>query len=84
MSVQAFARQRGITPQRLYWWRKRLTVATGATSTMISLVPAEVIVNRTETSGRVVVRLPSAVEIDLDNVSPGWVAALIRELVRPA
>lgn len=24
LSVHAFARQRGIDPQRLYWWRRRL------------------------------------------------------------
>jgi transposase-like protein len=24
LSLEAFAREQGVTPQRLYWWRKRL------------------------------------------------------------
>ena len=30
LSVDAFARDNGLLPQRLYWWRKKLTATTAA------------------------------------------------------
>ena len=37
LSIDAFARGRGLVPQRLHWWRKKL-----AASKAISLVPVRV------------------------------------------
>ena len=79
-----FAREHGITAQRLYWWRDRLTTASAA---LVSLVPGE-IVGAAEPDGdadrgRLVVRAGDAV-IEISEVTATWVAALVRELTRLA
>jgi hypothetical protein len=78
-----FARARGITPQRLAWWRDQLTKKSAAE---LSLVPATVTEGAFHlgASGRVVVRVAGDVIVELSDVSPAWVARLIRELARPA
>lgn len=89
MTVIAFARKLGVTPERLYWWRRRLREtdkpkgkrSRRRKAATISLIPAQVVSDAAATTG-VVVRLPDDVVIDLGDASPVWVAALIRELVQ--
>jgi transposase len=44
LGVEKFARQRGLTPQRLYWWKKKLGVpaAGKGASSAPALVPVRV------------------------------------------
>ncbi|MBK8010123.1 MAG: hypothetical protein IPK13_06600 [Deltaproteobacteria bacterium] len=88
-SVVAFARSQGVSAQRIYWWRQRLGPS-GRTAVPddVGLVPvrircedargldpvelgAPVIVVRSV--GGVVIEVPRA-------VSPGWIAALTRDI----
>jgi hypothetical protein len=80
-TLEAFARSRGLVPQRLAWWRKRLRSARPEASTTLTLVPAAVIGAAT-TAPAAVVRLPHGIVIEIDGVSPAWVAALACELAR--
>jgi len=73
-----FARQHGISPARLYWWKKRL--ANQSPNLMaLSLVPASV------TSAEpvaITIRLPSGIAIESTNASPAWIASIVTELSR--
>jgi hypothetical protein len=40
LSVEKFARERGITPQRIYWWKKKLPARAAGKS--VSLLPVKV------------------------------------------
>ena len=82
-SLEAFARSRGLVPQRLAWWRKRLRATRPEASTALTFVRATVIGAATVVSAAVI-RLPHGVVIEIDGVSPAWVAALARELARSA
>ncbi len=44
LSIEQFARERGLVPQRLYWWRKKLEGAAkpAAKSTAMALLPVQV------------------------------------------
>ena len=82
-SVAAFAREHGVTPQRLYWWRNRL--AGGATrrpsgEPPVELVPVQIAEDtQTMTEAVIVVRLPGGVVLEVPpTVSPHWAAALAR------
>ena len=79
-SIAVFARDRGMSAPRLYWWRRRLSQALTKPSP-ISLVPAAIVSAGTAAT---VIRLPNglAVEIASTDVSPAWVAALVAELTR--
>jgi hypothetical protein len=82
-SLAEFARKRGVSAARLYWWRKRLGEQERST-TLISLVPAQVTGGVGSDDGfGVVVRLPNGISIERGDASPAWVAELIRELARP-
>jgi hypothetical protein len=83
MTLEAFARSRGLVPQRLAWWKKRLRVARPETSTTLTFAPAAVIGAAT-TAPAAVMRLPHGIVIEIDGVSPAWVAALACELARSA
>ena len=76
-TIAAFARKRGITPPRLYWWKKKL--ASGARPTTLSLVPAMIV---SGSGATVTIRLPGEVAIEVANASPNWVAAIVAELTR--
>ena len=80
-TLEAFARSRGLVPQRIAWWKKRLRAARPETSTALTFVPAAVIGAATADPAAVV-RLSHGIVIEIDCVSPAWVAALARELVR--
>jgi transposase-like protein len=79
-TLEAFARSRGLVPQRLWWWRKRLRDRS-ATSTGLTLLPATVI-GAEQADPAAVIRLPNGVAIELTAAPPDWVAALARELAR--
>lgn len=82
-SLAEFARKRGVSAARVYWWRKRLGGDERSTA-LISLVPARVTGEvRSSIGFGVVVRLPNGVSIERGDASPAWVAELIRELARP-
>ena len=85
-TLEAFARARGLVPQRLTWWKKRLRVALPETSTAVTFLPAAVseaapVPTATPTA---MIRLAHGIVIELVGGSPAWVAALARELARSA
>ena len=79
LSTQAFARKRGLVPERLYRWQRKLGEV--STPPTISLVPARVVADA-EAAVSVVVRMPEDVLLEIGDASPAWVATLIRELVK--
>jgi hypothetical protein len=85
-TLEAFARSRGLVPQRLAWWRKRLRTSRSETSPTLTLVPATVIDATAVASAgpAATIRLPQGITIELDSASPSWIAALARELERSA
>lgn len=85
-SLEAFARSRGLVPQRLAWWRKRLRTSRHETSAALTLVPAAVIDAAPVASAgpAAMIRLPDGIVIELEGASPSWIAALARELARSA
>jgi hypothetical protein len=80
-TLEAFARSRGRVPQRLAWWRKRLSASPAGPA--LTLVPAAV-VGIEPAAPTAVIRLPQGIVIELASASPQWIAALARELTRPA
>jgi hypothetical protein len=85
-TLEAFARSRGLVPQRLAWWRKRLRVSRSETSAALTLVPATVIdpAGVAPAAHAATIRLAHGITIDLEDASPSWIAALARELARSA
>lgn len=85
-TLEAFARSRGLVPQRLAWWKKRLRISPRKASTALTLVPGTVIGGAPAGSAdpAAMIRLAHGIMIELDGVSPAWVAALARELARSA
>ena len=85
-TLEAFARSRGLVPQRIAWWRKRLRASRSETSAALTLVPAAVIDATAVASAGpgAMIRLPDGIVIELDGASPSWIAALARELARSA
>jgi transposase-like protein len=80
-SAHAFAREHGITAQRLYWWRDRLS-----TRQLKSLVPGEVVgigaeADRAGAPLQVVIRA-GEVTLKITGADAAWVARLVRELAR--
>ena len=86
-TVTGFARQQGLSPQRLLWWRSRLGEwREGAGSRDApGLVPAVVAMDRPASGdeGPQVKLRMGALTVEVVNASavpPGWLAALVREL----
>lgn len=79
LSAAAFASARGLNPQRLYWWRKRLSVSEQGGG---DLIPVHV--SQPESGiGVAVVRLPGGVVLEIDSAwPPGWIAGLAVALER--
>jgi hypothetical protein len=72
-SGPAFGRRFGIVPQRLWWWRSRLSTRAS------SFVPVEV----TRTEAAVVVTTEEGVRVEvpaMDAASVEWVAMLVERL----
>jgi transposase-like protein len=78
-TLAAFARRHRLTPERLYWWRKRFD-REPTNVTTLSLVPATV--TPTEVSAPITIRLPNGIGIEAPSASPGWIAAVVAELTR--
>lgn len=90
-SILAFAREHGIVPKRLYWWRYRLAVSPQEKRTRSSepvgrLIPLTVVESvspaRSRAEGRVVV-IDGALRVEVDDpaaVSPAWIATLVRSV----
>jgi hypothetical protein len=74
------------SPQRLAWWKKRLRRPRLETNTALTFVPAAVIgaAPASTATTTAAIRLPYGFVIEIDSVSPAWVAALARELARSA
>jgi hypothetical protein len=85
-TLEAFARSRGLVPQRLAWWKKRLRASRSETSAALTLVPATVIdaASAPSTGPAAMIRLPHGIAIELEGATPSWIAALARELARSA
>ncbi|HSS00672.1 MAG TPA: hypothetical protein VLM79_26615 [Kofleriaceae bacterium] len=77
-SLEGFARARGLVPQRIAYWQKRLGARGPRVTTALTLVPATVIGSEPAAT----LRLPQGVVLELSSVSPSWVAALAHELTR--
>lgn len=77
-SLAAFARRRGISSARLYWWRKRIGADSLELKTL-SLVPATV---TDRTAAPITIRLPNGIEIEATSATPAWIAAVVAELSR--
>jgi hypothetical protein len=80
-TLEAFARSRGLVPQRIAWWRKRLRAPRPEASSALTFVPAAVI-SAAPVAPAAMIRLAHGIVIELDGASPIWIAALARELVR--
>ena len=84
LSVKAFAAKTGLRRNRLNWWRKRLGDWSEEESSLklVPLIPSEVVVSP-RMRGAVTMRLPGGVELEFDaQLSPEWVAAVVREVAR--
>jgi hypothetical protein len=84
-SVRGFARARGLTPQRVDWWRKKLARASGESprSSFIAVRVRPAVVKASEGTGgaSVVVAIDAALRVevrDLSAESATWVALLAR------
>jgi hypothetical protein len=84
ITLEAFARSRGLVPQRLAWWRKRLRTARPEAVTSLTFVPATVIGDGGGAAAgpAAVIRLPDGILIELVDATPTWIAALTRALTR--
>jgi hypothetical protein len=89
-SLDAFARGRGYSAQRLRWWRNRLAdwKGDGEQREPPRLVPVAVAAAIAGDAGATVrIRLPGGLQVDIEDVaavSPEWLAAFARALGREA
>jgi hypothetical protein len=92
-SCAAFARRRGLVPQRLLWWRQRLAASQEPSSTQTNaeltrFVPVTVAVRearREATESAVVVTVGDEIRIEVREVdasTAAWVAQLVSTLAR--
>src|ERR1041384_6542105 len=85
-TLEAFARSRGLVPQRLAWWKKRLLTSGAEASGAVTFAPATVIDAPAvaSTGLAAMIRLSHGITIELDGASPSWIAALARALAGSA
>jgi len=70
ITLEAFARARGLVPQRLAWWRKRLGITSSEPSTSLTFVPAAVIGSAAAAAGpAAMIRLPHGIVIELEDAT---------------
>ena len=92
-SLTAFARGRGIVPQRLAWWRKRLAIApcrsetaskgSGALARFIPVAVRPVALQTASAEAMATVELGGGLRValrTLDGDSAAWVASLVKAL----
>lgn len=83
LSLAAYARRRGVTTQRLHWWRTRLGEwnDTVVVKDEARLVPAHVTSAMMSSAAAVTVRLANDVTLEVTDVGavpPEWVATLAK------
>jgi len=87
LPLATFARKRGLTAERLRWWRQRQGDWKGAGVATMSLVPA-VITGEMSAGAAAAVTLRAGalvVEVvDVGAVPPSWLSAFMLGLTRPA
>ena len=78
LGAHRFAREHGITAQRLYWWRDRLTARP-----LVSLVPGEIVdVAHEDDRVQIVIRAGETT-MEISRASAAWIAQLARLLASP-
>jgi hypothetical protein len=84
--LERFARQRGLTAQRLRWWRDRLSEWEDPAPREASLAPVVITGRPVERSAAVTLRAGDlVVEVaDVEAVPAGWLSAFMVGLSRPA
>lgn len=76
LGAHRFAREHGISAQRLYWWRDRL-----AARPLVSLVPGKIVDAAEDVrSGAHVVIRTGVTTLEITGASAEWIARLVREL----
>ena len=88
-TLEAFARSRGLVPQRLAWWKKATARGSTGDEHSADLRPRcgdRRLLRRPCRPGRpaAAIGLPHGIVIEIDGASPTWIAALARELARSA
>jgi len=78
--LSEFARRHGITPARLYWWKKRLEDQPSDLMAL-SLVPATVTTTG-DVAMTITIRLPNGIGIEATSATPAWIAEVVAELSR--
>lgn len=87
LPLATFARQRRLSAQRLWWWRKRLRDWGAESEEPPRLVQALVMEPRTTSAAMVTLRMPGGIVVEVADagaVSTTWLSALMAELVRRA
>jgi hypothetical protein len=82
-SLIAFARRHGLSPQRLYWWSRRLQVPPLVHEPERALVPVVVTNSTVTTEHPIVLRLGRHVVVEVhepEQVPTAWLATLVRDL----
>lgn len=80
-SLAAFARERGVSPQRFYWWRRRLGEVEAAPDFLPAIVSAPAVT--LSAAPVMTVRAPGGLVLEISDpeaVPAQWLAALLREL----
>ena len=75
LGARSFAREHGISEQRLYWWRDRL-----AATPLMSLVPGEIVDVAHESERLQIVIRAGQTTMEISCASAGWIAELVRAL----
>lgn len=90
LPLATFARRRGLSAERVRWWRHRIGEWRGAGEERAQLVPVvvtEPASDQAGASGLVRVHAPGGVVVEIADagaVSPSWLSALVLGLARPA
>lgn len=84
-SIGAFARAKGVTAQRLYWWRERLAKVDEPAAPRFVPVVVKAPAVRLESSAAVVVTTPAGARVEVREVNAttaAWVVALLERVER--
>lgn len=88
LPLATFARRRGLSAERVRWWRQRLGDWRGeGRAQLVPVVVTEAAGDQAGASGVVRVHAPGGVVVEIADagaVSPSWLSALVLGLARPA
>ncbi len=76
--LTAFARRHALHPQRLAWWRDRQAAVAAPTATLVPMTVRAT--NRTGVPAVLTIGVVRVETIDVEQVSPAWIAAVARAL----